>query len=69
MCGAAAVLLMECAGADAGAGGREAPMRKIGPAAEGGSSFQEDGVIFGDLVWDNGVGVGRHCLGTLSGGM
>lgn len=44
-------------------------MREIGPAAEGGSSFQEDGVIFGDLVWDNGVGVGRHCLGTLSGGV
>lgn len=49
------MLVMECAGADAWAGGRAAPMREIGPAAEGGSSFQ-DGVVFGDLVWDNGGG-------------
>lgn len=44
-------------------------MQEIGPGAEGGSTSQEDRVIFGGLIRDNGLGVGRHCLGALSSGV
>lgn len=44
-------------------------MREISLGYEGGSSTQGDRVIFGDLIRDNGVGVGRHCLGALSSGV
>lgn len=44
-------------------------MGEIGPGAEGVSSSSENRVVFGDLLRDNGVGVGRNCLGALSNGV
>lgn len=43
-----------------------AEVGKTGPVAEGGLSSEKDRAIFGDLVRDNGLGVGRPYLGALS---